>query len=165
VPRLSRILLPGLLAFALLGDLTPVQAAPSFNHKVIDFALSRMGRKVGDGECWALADRALAAAGAHRPGKRGYGLYVFGHRVPLRAVQPGDILQFEKVSFKHIKQSGRPSRRRFRHHTAIVAGVKGHTLILLQQNVGGVKRVMWGKINLDERQPGGSLLGFRPQQR
>ncbi|HET9954420.1 MAG TPA: hypothetical protein VFQ61_07945 [Polyangiaceae bacterium] len=34
------------------------------NQKIQAFASSRVGQQVGDGECWTLAEQALAAAGA-----------------------------------------------------------------------------------------------------
>jgi hypothetical protein len=155
----------GLLALLAGLILARAAARAPLNRKVLAFAKSRTGKKVGNGQCWTLANAALRAAGARQPRKGGYGNYVFGRRVALKAVQPGDILQFEKVSFKHTEANGRWFTQTFGHHTAIVSAVNGRTITLLHQNVGGVKRVKVGKINLADRQRGGSIIAFRPQRR
>src|SRR5260370_41903892 len=113
-----------LAGFAILSC-NPAEAAPALNQKVLQFARSQMGRQVGNGECWTLADQALRVAGAHRPGTAGYGSYVFGKRISRQALQPGDVIQFEGVTFTHTDPNGSWSSNSFPHHTAIVAAVRG----------------------------------------
>lgn len=137
--------------------------SPVLNTKVLQYAQSKMGQKVGRGECWDLANEALGAAGAKQPGRNGYATYVFGSQVALTSVKPGDILQFENVNFKHTDKNGSWSTNSFPHHTAVVRSVSGGTISILHQNVGGDRRVQAGTLVLSDRQPGGSLLAFRPQ--
>ncbi len=159
----------GLLALATLIGLTATEAqaaaVPPLNAKVLNYAKSHLGKQVGDGECWALANEALRAAGAHQPGRAGYPAYVFGKQVSLNAIVPGDVLQFEQVRFAHRYPDGRSYSSDFPHHTAIVYSVRGHEITLIQQNSNGVRKVTTGTINLDHRSPGGALKAFRPQPR
>jgi hypothetical protein len=122
------------------------------NGKVVDAARSQIGQQVGDGQCWALADWALAQAGAHRPGRDGYGTYVFGEQAmvwtpsdqknssKLRYIHPGTLIQFEGVKFQYPNGTW----YEFEHHTAIVlTNFTQHSskIEVLQQNVNGVKKV------------------------
>jgi hypothetical protein len=143
-----------------LGDLMA-----SLNERVRKYAESMLGKQVGNGECWTLVNAALNKAGAKQPGQGGYGTYVFGKEVALKDVKPGDILQFENVVFKHTNPNGSSYTNNFPHHTAIVNKVQGRQIDLLHQNVNGNRTVQTGTINLDHKQPGGTLLGYRPQPR
>ena len=71
----------------------------TINSDVVQFARTNLNRRVGRrGECFDLADRALRAAGALSADH--YGAitrdadYVWGLRVMLSSVRPGDIVQF-----------------------------------------------------------------------
>jgi cell wall-associated NlpC family hydrolase len=154
-----------LIGAAVLAGLTaPAAAAETINRKVVQFARAHMGQQVGNGECWTLADQALRAAGAHRPGEGGYPTYVFGRQISRLALQPGDIIQFEGVQFKHYGPNGSWSSDSFPHHTAIVAGVNGTRITLLQQNVSGSRTVRTGVIDMSDFRRG-ALRYFRPQPR
>ncbi len=67
-------------------------------NKVVIWVRSHIGQMVGDGECWTLAEEALKKNG----GKTSNGLgpvsknadYVWGNKVAVTAISPGDILQF-----------------------------------------------------------------------
>src|SRR5262249_39098476 len=60
--------------------------------RLVEFARSRMGQRVGDGQCSTLAREALRAAGAR--GRR------WGEQLPsLKDARPGDILQFRDATF------------------------------------------------------------------
>jgi hypothetical protein len=152
-----------LAGFAILSC-SPAEAAPALNQKVLQYARSQMGRQVGNGECWTLADQALRAAGAHRPGTAGYATYVFGKRISRRSLQPGDVIQFEGVTFKHTDPNGSWSTNSFPHHTAIVVSVRGNRITLLNQNVNGNRTVQTTTISMADFQ-GGTMTYFRPQPR
>src|SRR4051812_21297607 len=80
-----------LIALSLSAEPSPL------NEKVVEFTRSKVGQKVGDGECTALALEALRHAGARLPGQ---GQESWGEEVTsLNAVGPGDILQFEDAVF------------------------------------------------------------------
>ena len=75
------------------GEFAVVQndSLPFLNKEIIEFTTSKIGKKVGSGECWDLAAEALDYAGAKW--KRSY---VYGRKVDLseEKVLPGDIIQF-----------------------------------------------------------------------
>jgi cell wall-associated NlpC family hydrolase len=154
----------GVLAALVALARPPAEAAETINRKVVQFARAYIGQQVGNGECWTLADRALQAAGAHRPGTRGYPTYVFGKQISRPALQPGDIIQFEGVRFKHYRPNGSWSSNEFPHHTAVVAGVRGTRITLLHQNVSGKRTVQTGVIDMADFRRG-TLRYYRPQPR
>ena len=108
------------------GEFTKSQK--DVNRRILDFATSNIGRKVGNGECWTLAAEALDYAGAVPPN-----LYDFGQEISLRQLQPGDVLQFRSARFEEANywaQLGVPD------HTAIVYSTKGSKTFILHQNFG-----------------------------
>jgi|ERR1043165_4592632 hypothetical protein len=157
----------GVAAALLLSGLAFSASATtlSLNAKVLQFAQSHIGQQVGKGECWDLANEALAVAGARQPGHGGYSTYTFGTPLALSSIRPGDILQFENVNFKHTNPNGSWNSNSFPHHTAVVRSVSGGRVEILQQNVNGDRHVRMGTINLGDRQPGGSLRAYRPHSR
>jgi hypothetical protein len=137
---------------------------PKLNGKVVQFARASLGKKVGNGECWTLADQALRHASARRPGRDGLAVYAFGRQLGGREkLLPGDILQFEKAEFYHKDQKGWSSHS-MPHHTAVIYKVAGSKVTLLHQNVGGKKTVQTATIDLAERTKG-TVTMFRPQVR
>lgn len=133
----------------------------TLNKKVLDFAQAAFKAKQriyapkGQGECWDLAEQALAKAGAKTSTQimgRKLGPnsnYIWGTPVTLGSVKPGDIIQFRNHYFKadiYIKYANGSSWRGWKdarrsHHTAIVEKVlsKGK-IIVLEQNQAGVKK-------------------------
>jgi hypothetical protein len=133
---------------------------PPLNKAVLEYAQSKEGECVGDGECWTLADQALLHANCRRPGRHGNKLYEFGVEIePGREILPGDILQFERVRFEATDHRC----QEMPHHTAIVARVFGTKIWVLNQNVGHVKRVESTAFDLAEKTQG-TLQVFRPVQ-
>ena len=126
--------------------------ALTLNQKVVVWTSGQVGKSIGAGECWDLADRALKQAGAGSSADFGPtgddADYVWGTEVPdLKDAQPGDILQYRdylmttkttiEVTFEDDygyeswseATDGRP------HHTAIVATTPGNgALTVLEQN-------------------------------
>jgi len=134
-------------------------SVPELNQKVLAFATSNLGKQVGNGECWTLADEALAAAGAQRPHQGGYGALEFGRELkPNESLLPGDVLQFTKT--KLVSKSG--SWVEMALHTAIVAGVKGTKVDVLHQNWSDQRRVTRFRFDLSELTEG-KVQRFRPQ--
>ncbi len=77
---------------------------------IVSFAEENKGKKVGNGECWTLADEAYKSAKASRPGARVWGRIVDWEN---EEIQPGDILELESAKFSDGSKSGP-------NHTAIV---------------------------------------------
>jgi hypothetical protein len=131
---------------------------PSLNRAVLAFAQAHLGQKMGNGQCWTLADQALLAAGGQRPGQDGYGLYQFGR--PLQsgeAMLPGDIMQFFNARFA---EPGGTYEMPL--HTAIIQKVQGTTVTLLNQNVNGRQVVIPTTLDLAGKTQG-TVTTYRPQ--
>ena len=133
-----------------LAQATPPSSPATFGQQVLTFARAKLGRKVGDGECFALADKALRAAGAATaedfctigPNTD----YVWSSQaVSIGATQPGDILQVR--TFSVVRRIDRPdeswneerSSRGSPNHTAVIASTRTEGgivfLTILEQNV------------------------------
>ena len=107
---------------------------------IVAYARSKVGQKVGNGECTSLAVDALRQCHARRPDPV---LGIWGDEVKsLRDLQPGDILQFEDAIFvkQHVRGDGAllTLTSSYPHHTAIVARVRKRrpkpVLVILHQN-------------------------------
>jgi hypothetical protein len=153
--------------------------AVDYNAKVAAFARSKIGEKVGDGDCSTLVQEAMRDAGAKvllSPAADGE--YLWGEPLKsLKDARPGDVLQFEKVKFsgqrRKLGDDGFPvlifTRTSLPHHSAIVTAVgpKGKTITMLHQNGPGpdgksLKIVQETTLILSEMQKGGSLKAYRP---
>lgn len=137
-----------------------------YGEHVANWCEVKLGKTVGDGECWTLARDALS---------RGCGGHAFvstatvhGAEIEYRRddqiirkienVKRGDILQFKKCLFENSNgwcTYGDPD------HTAIVVSVRNDEINVLHQNVNGVKVVAKGIINLKELQKG-EIWIYRP---
>lgn len=132
------------------------KARPSLGQQVHSWARSRVGQRVGTGECFDLADRALRDAGARTA--EDYGAvtpdadYQWGDSIALAQVQAGDVLQFRNSSVTvrvvvtrvrtfrdgSTEESEEETYQTYErpHHTAIVSGRSGSgRLQVLEQNV------------------------------
>lgn len=108
-------------------------STPVLNKKIIDFVKTKIGKKVGKGECWDLAAEALNSVGAKWDGN-----YKFGAEVNYKkdCVHPGDIMQFEGVTLQY-KIGTKMYMEKMQHHTAIVYEVNGkEDFVLADQNTG-----------------------------
>jgi hypothetical protein len=122
---------------------TPKQTQASMADQIVAYPRSHYGERVGDGECFALADRALRGAGAKSAADFGRitddGDYVWGTSIALADVRPGDVVQFRDYQYSwrtdHPDGSGRDEAGGRPHHTAIVERVEGNgALTVLEQN-------------------------------
>ena len=146
-------LLAACLALGVLAASTVAQdktaAPPKMNKGIVKYAADRIGKKVGDGECTALAIAALKSVGAKTTYDYGVsGLdkdYKWGRLVKDHAdVQPGDIVQFRDVVTvtKIVTKTAtgtttRTMSRDYPHHTAIVAKNLGKgKFAVYEQNAG-----------------------------
>jgi len=126
---------------------TPARAHVNIGERVVRYPRQRMGQRVGDGECFSLADGALRNAGARTA--EDYGTvapdldYVWGSSVSLADLQPGDVVQFRDYRFDREVET-RNADGSFTttsdvqerpHHTAIVERVDGGGAVtVLEQN-------------------------------
>lgn len=119
----------------------------ALSKEVYQYVSNNLGKNVGSGECFDLADLALKSINAKRAkdyGKiTGNADYVWGEIIDFRKAVPGDIIQFRNYKMKIvIKEEGwTPYKKRNTygrsHHTAVVSRNKGNGAILvLEQNFG-----------------------------
>jgi hypothetical protein len=168
--RRSRIEMFPMLLVALWG----LGPDTTLGDDVVAYACSKLGQKVGNGECTALAVEALRHCDARRPDPvQG----IWGDEVKLlRDLQPGDILQFEDAIFvkQHVRGDGAllTLTSHYPHHTAIVARVRKRgpkpALVILHQNAGPAggedeefKVVREWTLEM-AAQRGGSVKAYRP---
>jgi len=128
---------------------TPKQTQASMADRIVGYARQRITQRVGDGECFTLADNALRGAGARSAADFGTVTpsadYVWGAAVTLGALRTGDVIQFR--DYHYLKRvdtedengsSFREEEGRRPHHTAIVERVDGNGAVtVLEQNVEG----------------------------
>ena len=152
--------LPSLLVICtillLCAFVIPQDNLPLTNKKIIEFCDMKLKKKVGNGECWDLANYALQYANAKWSPP-----YEFGKKVNYKTEQilSGDIIQFEKVKI----ELGNGSTEKMPHHTAIVYQVLGKNKYLIaHQNLSGVKKVNKTELDLNFLTKG-SVAFFRPQ--
>jgi hypothetical protein len=141
---------------------------PALGDRVVEFARSHLGEKVGSGDCSDLVRSALRDAGT-RPGPWGEPVGCIGD------ARPGDVLVFTDAVFRgRKKEGGRISFWSYRlaDHIAIVEGTdkrKGALIItILHQNVGynepdpeKKKVVQRWTISMEELREG-TVRAFRP---
>src|ERR1700674_2320450 len=140
---LSRTASPLAGPIGLSGDALPADAGSSvpLGTQVVQFAQARRRRRVGDGECFALADQALRHAGGKSASDFGTitadADYVWGTSVAVGNVQPGDILQFRdyKYTRRNDKADGgwQETSQERPHHTAIVVSNDGNGLLTVTE--------------------------------
>jgi hypothetical protein len=121
-------------------------STPTIAERVVSFASRRRGERVGDGQCFTLADSALRSASAKSAADFGTVTptadYVWGTSVALSDLRPGDIIQFrdyrydrEIVTETSREVTTREDSEERPHHTAIVQSVDGGGAVtVLEQN-------------------------------
>ncbi len=133
---------------------------PPLNIGVVDFAKSKLNKKVGRGECWDLASEALQSVDAKWDGQ-----YKFGTKVNPKTdcIYPGDLIQFEDVKIYYMKGNMKYYEA-MKHHTAIVLKVnsKGN-YELIHQNYDLKKRVLTSTLELKNIIKG-KVIFFRPSK-
>ncbi|MGJ8656633.1 MAG: hypothetical protein ACSHX6_09275 [Akkermansiaceae bacterium] len=115
--------------------------------KIVEFTKANKGKKVGDGECFTLANEAFKAAGIarkDRPGNREWGRLVDWKK---EQVQPGDILELRSAVF--------PGTTTGPFHTAVIMskGRRGN-FDTMEQNVGNKKIVVARSYSLGDLKRG-----------
>ena len=118
----------------LAGKPAPAGTSDARRAAIVSFCHKNNGRKVGNGECWTLANEAFKATGAQRPKGQ---LRVWGRQLDLRRESPlpGDILECDRTRFSD--GSYVPAQ-----HTAVIIGIRSASLVrIAEQNHGGKKRV------------------------
>ncbi|MBS0263010.1 MAG: hypothetical protein JSS02_13780 [Planctomycetes bacterium] len=160
-------------------------ADSNIGRRIVKFAVSQLGNQVGDGSSRALIDAVLSSANAKtaeqnlttslnsttsdssssntgRKSKNGHcsgsAANQVGQSITLEQAKPGDIVHFENAIFVGLNYwmiMGTPDQ------WAIVYLVRGNEVILLDQDVNGVKQVQYTTINLADLHSG-TVNAYRP---
>ncbi|EKD11812.1 GMP synthase [Drepanopeziza brunnea f. sp. 'multigermtubi' MB_m1] len=142
-----------------------------YSDSIAAWCESKMGQQVGNGECWTLANEALKAVAQQCTSRgqepctasqelvHGHILYTYRPAISLKpepaggilaaGVARGDIIQILSARFESpngsFQVAGQPD------HTAVITGVEPNGVLrVVQQNTGGVKRVVTGNYNMSE---------------
>lgn len=130
----------------------PASRSTGSNSEIVEYCRKNNGRKVGDGECWTLANEAFKATGKTRPGSD---MRVWGREVNYKSegVRPGDIVEFQSALFPGYITGSK--------HTAIVAEGGKDNIIIAEQNMAGSRKVSFRSINLNSKVRG-NVAVYRP---
>jgi len=155
-----------------------VMADQHLNAVIIQAARTRVGKKVGSGQCTDLALYALKVAGARTTFD--YGVsgananYVWGQPLTNSGqLMAGDVLQFRNARFVTTTYKKGPqgqlltytSYYTFPHHTAVVnANLGNGRLLILQQNTNGHLYVTGQVLDL-KTQTLGQVWMYRPEKK
>jgi hypothetical protein len=138
---------------------TNCDRVPELNKKIISHVKTKIGKKVGRGECWDLAAEALNTVGANWDKN-----YAFGKEIDsaIECVYPGDIIQFEGVEVEY-KKGTTTYYEELAHHTAIVFQVKDKgNFIMAEQNTSSAgKKVALNPLELKNIKKGKYTV-YRP---
>jgi hypothetical protein len=118
--------------------------------RIAGYCVAQKGRKVGNGECWTLADEAFKSAGARRPGSD---MRVWGRRVDpaQEMIKPGDVVEFQSARFSDGIITGSA------HTAVVVKGGSQENFTIAEQNWGrktvrfremSVKTLVAGKVTI-----------------
>jgi hypothetical protein len=167
------------LGSALAGPGTAADEGAMLGEEIVAFVRSRMGQRVGGGECSDLVVAALEAGGAWVPrggGGGGEGLD-WGDRVEKRSeLRPGDVIEFREVVFIGRRRTTRGVeiyRTEFPQHVAIVERVmdRGRRLVIVHQNAGPAtgseaerRVVRRDTLVMGDLRPGGVMRFYRPRR-
>ena len=140
------------------------ESIPDINKRIINYVSTVMGTTVGRGECWDLADKALAFAGARFDKTSKKTIYIYGERYKPHQdiIIPGDLIQFENVTVSY-KDGNMIFTENYGHHTAIVYQINNdQSLRLAHQNTSFAgKKVTLSDLDLDDIQRG-NLYFYHP---
>ena len=140
-------------------------------RNVIQWARGKLGKKVGKGWCWDLAEEALKFAGAKTSRDLGEvkddSDYVWGKPIQLKDIQPGDVLQLrdhlvltEIVEEQYFSDGSsytenRDYKAKRPHHTAIAVSLPNEAgeISTLEQFLKGERIVKSSTIRLRGQEP------------
>lgn len=136
---------------------------PPLNAKVIQFVNMNIGKQVGSGECWDLADKALEFANAKHDAAYNFGRKLQSHEMPLS----GDIIQLENVKITmKLDFEGGEMIMDIPHHTAVIYQVIGRKQFKIADQNNGISgmKVAVNEMDLNKMERGTYTI-FRPEKK
>ncbi len=135
------------------------EALPPTNQKVVDYVNTVIGKKVGAGECWDLANEALTYAKAKWTFPTTFGKAFDYKKTPCL---PGDLVQLSNVTIE-TRNGNSISRITMEKHTVIVYSVGEEGKIkVAEQNFNNIRKIVINEWDLDDIKKG-KLQFYRPQ--
>lgn len=145
----------GIVALYFINTLT----LNRYSDTLANWCESKMGQQVGNGECWTLAREGLEAIGAMPSQMLIHGALVYSC-LPAQSSNPqpqgsildagvarGDVIQILKAHFQ-LKNGG-SAWAGDPDHTAVITSVEPNGVLkVVEQNVGGVKKVKTGSYDM-----------------
>ena len=130
-----------------MAALCAAEILPPLNLKVASFAAAKFGEQVDRGECWDLPANPIRAAGGRVDG------YTFGKEIKWEEGRAGDVITFGT--------SGATGG----HVVVLFRWTKNKAdATILHQNVGGVRKVMFGNLGgVESNKAGQKFALWRPQ--
>jgi hypothetical protein len=145
-----------IILFTLIAE-APAQSTSDVHTRIVEYTLSKEGKRIKRGECWDLVAEALDYAGANWQRPRGFGEKVDYEQEPIL---PGDIIEFRKARFE--RPDGR-SGYEMPEHFAVIVEVPGPGRYLIgHQNYNGRKRVGFAEVDMAHKKRGRVTI-YRPQ--
>ncbi|TYC52539.1 CHAP domain-containing protein [Rhodobacterales bacterium] len=100
----------------------PTDTTAQEAQKLIDFAVARLGRVEGNGQCWTLVNNGFQSLGFHKPSAT----YSWGRTIAqLSNARPGDVFQFTRFTVRVENEDGSwtEETRGEPRHTAILESI------------------------------------------
>lgn len=128
--------------------------AEMIQKSLVAFCKEHMGKQVGNGECWTLADEAFKACKLKRPTEdaRVWGRLVDWEKEKL---MPGDIVEYRSAKFSNGSATGP-------EHTSVVIKGGRKSGVIAEQNWGGDKTVRESSLDLKDL-TSGEIMVYRPE--
>lgn len=147
-----------LLASASVHKKAPL---PPTNQKVLDYVNTVIGKKVGAGECWDLANEALTYAEAKWKFPNTFGK---PYDYKKETILPGDLIQLSNVTIE-TRTGNSVATITMAKHTAIVYSVNEKDKLkikIAEQNFNNIRKIVLNDWNLSDVKKG-KLQFYRPQ--
>jgi len=122
--------------------------------KLVAFCKSNLGKQVGNGECWTLADQAFKSCGLKRPDGESR---VWGRLLDLKneQIEAGDIVEYRNAKFSNGSRTG-PF-----HTSVVVKGGRRGKATIAEQNWGDNKTVREAPFDAGDLVEG-EVMVYRP---
>lgn len=136
------------------ADAAAAQRAVEIPVKMAAYCKQQLGKQVGNGECWTLADEAFKACGLKRPGDD---MRVWGRLLDLKKEKmlAGDIVEYRSAKFSNGDSTGP-------EHTSVVVKGGKRKATVAEQNWGGNKTVRETQFD-SSLLTSGQIMVYRPE--
>ena len=134
---------PGVIGLEAGKSAPPPPDPAAVAARILAWAVQALDQKTGDGECFALVDGTLRAAGARSAANfkpvRPFDDYIWGTETTLADARPGDVIQFRNHKITKTVEDSKDKSTTFEerapNHSAIIEKVEGGGVFtIIEQN-------------------------------